>query len=239
MESEKIRGVGRIDTRALRERQKAWDDKLQEMLKPDVYGYVLDQGVLEVVVALNLLGIRTTQSDQGNYGDTPTVNFEAALPEDVYVGESQIKARIMQELGVRLEEIREDSPAFNRAKQVEVEDGARKELEMTGAPYTPEFTRWRDETRAQVEKLQEYIDSFYAKHGPAENADDRLAIVFPYQHPEQRQYTREMPALEIISLLGRETKTAEEAKLISARRLNELDRFASYLKDMFLSRTET
>jgi hypothetical protein len=44
---------------SLEKKQKLWDEKMAQLLVPDKYGYVLDEGMRQPVIALNLLGINT------------------------------------------------------------------------------------------------------------------------------------------------------------------------------------
>jgi len=217
-------------------KKKKWDEKMVEMLQPDIFGYVLDQGVRDLVVVLNLLGINTIQSDQGNYSDSPWVQFGAVEPADAYVGELEVKQRLMKEHGTKPEEVDRRSPMYNRAKEVKVVEGARIELQRKNTSYSSEFVRYQNETRALAEKVQKYIDEFYSRLGPADYPDDRIAIAFPYRDPRYLLHIRDIPFLRVISSQGKVSHTNdEEIKEVVVRRRKEMDRFTLFLKEKYFS----
>lgn len=224
----------------LEKKQRQWNDKMAEMLKPDRYGYILDEGIRDTVVALQLLGFNTTQSDQGNYSDSPRVEVKAEDPRGVYEGEAELKSELMAERGIRPEEIDPNLSSFDRAKQVDIEGEARERLARENARYTPEFENWRRQTLEYAKKLQEVIDDFYRKQPPQTEYEDlRISVDFPYRGPKYMPYIHDTPYLRI-KFRGQEDSTnevpSESERLARVERArHEMKRFTDFLKDRFYS----
>jgi hypothetical protein len=225
------------ESEQIRRKRAQWDQKMEEMLKPDTYGYVLDEGIRDTVVALQLMGINTTQSDQGNYSDSPWIEVMAEYPKNVYEGEADLKQRLMQERDIRSEVIDEKSLLFNRAIKVDIEGGARAKLRDTHAVHTPEYEIWRTSTLQIVEKLEKLIGEFYTPHH-SPTSDLAVAVRFPYQTPDHAAYPDiyDIPHLEVIF----ETEAPENAPTEvhqerSMRARREMNRFTDFLKERFFA----
>jgi hypothetical protein len=222
------------------QKQQLWAEKMRQLETPGAYGYVIDAGIRETVAALQLNGFHTTQSDQGNYGNTPWVQVEAGLPTDVYVGEQRVKAGIMASLAIHPEEMDEKSPRFDRVKQVEVEEGAREQLLREGAAFTPEFEKWRADTMQMVERLQAKIDEFYVTRPRLESFPElKTTIVFPYRTPNHSPYIHDVPLLEVISTKPEcdvPDASPEQHEQIVIQRRAEMSRFTEFLRDQFFLR---
>jgi len=215
----------------LRKREQ-WDRKMGEMLRPDTYGYVLDAGIRDVVVALQLLGFNTTQSDQGNYSDSPWVEVMADLPRNVYEGEEALKTSLMAAGNTSAEEIDPRSPRFDRAKQVDIEGAARESLQAVNAAFTPEYEEWRKTTLESAEKLQRVIDEFYSTRLKVEGL--RVAIDFPYRTSNHPPYIGDIPFLKVTfdrTSTDEDSEEKRQVRVTLARQ--EMDRFTEYLKERF------
>lgn len=224
----------------LEEKRQRWEEKMAEMLKPDVYGYVLDEGIRDTVVALQLLGFNTTQSDQGNRGDSPWVTFWAGEePKAYYEGEEELKNQLMKEKGISPEEIDPRSPSFDRSKQVEIEDGARDKLASQGAHYTQEYEQSHAATLEMASKLQTVIDNFYSSQPtPDESADLKVSVTFPYRTSDHAQHIQDIPWLEVVSMMGEPQNTEmseEEREKRVAHTKHEMERFTEFLKERYFS----
>lgn len=220
-------------------KQEQWDDKMSLLLQPDVYGYVLDKEVRDTVVALQLLGINTTQSDQGNYSLSPWVQFEAREPRDYYEGERELKASIMNRLGIKSEEIDPTSPTFDRAKQVDVEEEARDTLESAGAPPTQDLREWREQTLVMEGKMQELLDEFYSSGPTPEGFEDiGVKIVYPYRTDDHKKRIHDVPFLQIETIDKQydiETLPEEDRVQIVLHAQQEMKRFTEFMKQKYFS----
>jgi|GEM_PF-861136 len=224
----------------LREKQAQWNKKLAELEIPDRFGYVIDAGVKDTVAALQLLGFNTTQSDQGNYSYQPWVQVEADEAKDIYIGEPEAKARLMEERGVHPDEIDRQSPSFDYAKQVDIQEDARAEFVRSGGEYTEEFKTWRKETLAQAERLQNVIDEFYTTHEiPAGFEDLRVALDFTYRTSLHKDipYIHDVPHLHVDFAQEKDTAglSDEEYQALRARCQSEMRRFTEFLRGRFFS----
>ena len=225
------------NSESLAKKQQLWDKKMAEMLISDGYGYVLDAGIRNAVVALQLLGFNTTQSDQGNYSDSPWVEVGAPDPRSVYEEEDELKAQLMAAHAVRPEEIDPSSPLFSREKQVEIEGTARRELASRNAPFTSEYEEWHAKTLQYAKDLHALIDEFY-KLQPAEqqNPSLRVSIDFPYRTPNHSRDIQDVPFLCVVFNNKDVDEMKEEdrhQRVVHAQQ--EMGQFADYLKSRFFS----
>ena len=240
MKSESARG-GHVRSKesSVEKKRQQWQNKLDEILRPDVYGYVIDKGVRETVAALQLLGFNTTQSDQGNYSETPWIQVDSGMPKDIYIGEQELKTELMTKTGISPDEIDEKFPSFDRSKQVDIEEGAREQLAKAGAAYTPEYQEWHRRSNELAHKLQNLVDEFYAAETTPEGAKDlRVSVEFPYRAPQYNAYIQDTPSLRVNFVddgVNVDTLSEEERKEASARALREMTRFTEFLKERFLN----
>jgi hypothetical protein len=221
----------------MEEKRQQWQKKLDELQTPDVYGYVIDKGVQETIAALQLLGFNTTQSDQGNYSETPWVQVEPEKPKDIYVGEHALKTELMTKAGISSDEIDEKSAVFNREKQVDIEESAREQLMKMGAEYTPEFQEWRGQSALLAQKLKNMVGEFYAsEEAPKDSSDLSVGVEFPYRAPQYNTYIQDTPFLKVAFLkekVNMDTLSEEERQSASARALREMVRFTEFMKEKF------
>lgn len=219
----------------LQERQRMWDEKMEALKRPDIYGYVIDPGVVEAVAALQLSGINTTQSDQGNYSYTPWIEVGANMPDDIYMGEKELKEEIMKQNGIHPGEINQESPLFDRSKQVDVEDEAQDALANSNADYTAEFLKWQEDTQRQVKNLQNKIDEFYRSNPtPSGYEDLRISIEYVYQSNKYAKHIREVPSLRV-KVLDDKGIEKEGREQLANRTRAEMQRFSAFLKQSFLN----
>jgi hypothetical protein len=222
---------------SLQKRKTLWNEKIQELKKPDVYGYIIEDGIIETVAALQLNGINTVESDEGDETVSPYVRFEAPEPKDVYVGEKAVKEKMMKDLDILPGEIDPKNRKFDRRKQVEIEEGARIKLLEQKAPYSPEFKKWQKDTLALVNKVQNYIDDFYKMEPiPDERKDLKIEIEFPYRTPNHRPYIHDTPYLRV-TFRGEEPKftSSKEKEETYAHMREEMKRFTEFLKEKYFS----
>ncbi len=221
-------------------KQEMWVAKMNESAVPDHYGYVIDERVRETVAALQLLGINTTQSDEGHNSRTPWIQFEAPEPKNVYDGEEELKRQLMEEQGVLPEEIDTTSPKFNHEKQVQISVGARRQLKGNGAIFTQEFETWRKQTSELVEKLQTLIREFYdTQLVDPNNPEIEIYIDFPYKTPEHADDIQDTPFLKVREKndqIKTRSLSAEEYQQVLQRNQQEMTRFTEFLKQRFLTR---
>ena len=223
----------KINEGLLEKKKQQWEGKMAEMMKPDIYGYILDKEIRETVVVLNLLGFNTTQSDQGNYGDTPFIQFEAIPPKNYFEGEEELKISLMTKFGISVSELDEGSQLFNRKKQVEVEEGTREKLVNIGARYTPEYERWYNDTLELADKLKNIIDDFYSSVPiPKELIDLHVCVKFPYRATQYPAYIHDIPHLEVKNdIIG--GLTEGKHREIVTRAQHEMKRFTEFLKEKY------
>ncbi len=220
---------------SLENKQQKWDEKMAEMVRPDFYGYVLDEGIRETVVALQLLGFNTTQSDQGNYGNSPWIEVKAATPEYFYEGEKELRARTMLQLGISPDEVDERSQFFNKEKQVDLEEGVRKKLMNDNSPYTEEYKKWREETLKLADRLEKLIKEFYlSPQKSTEPANLHVYVHFPYRTHNHPPYIQDTPFLKV-KTSSNENLSEEERKQVVAQTKNEMLRFTEFLKDRYFT----
>lgn len=221
-------------------KQQQWQKKLDEIQTPDVYGYVIDKGIQETIVALQLLGFNTTQSDQGNYSETPWIQVEPKKPNDIYVGEQELKANLMTKAGISPQEIDETSPTFNREKQVDIEEDAREKLMKTDAAYTPEYQEWHKKSGELAHKLQNLVTEFYATRKiPEDSAGLHVSVEFSYHAPQYNAYIQDTPFLKV-NFSGEgidvDALSEEDRQLASTRSLQEMRRFTEFLKQRYFEK---
>lgn len=225
------------EEQALIEKEGQWKRKLAEFKAPDCYDYVIDEGVRETVAALQLLGFNTTQSDQGNHFYTPWVQVEAEEPKDIYIGEPETKAELMAKFGILPDEIDQRSTSFNRAKQVDIEEGAREQLACAGTGYTAEYEQWHKDTLELAKRLQDIIENFYKTQATPEGLEDlRISLKFPYRFPQYATYIQDIPFLQV-ELVGKEAPidfSGNEYQELLIRCQSEMRRFTEFLKERFL-----
>jgi hypothetical protein len=215
----------------LRNKRIAWDKKMTEMLQPDVYGYVLDEKIRETIVVLNLLGINTTQSDQGNYSDSPWIEFESPVPQSIYVGEYELRVEILKKRNLELGVMDTNSSIFDRGIQVDVWEDSRVVLMKNGAEYTPEFLKYLKDTETMAKKMQNFIDNYYSLDRHPKNAEVRVIVSYPNEGSWDRPYIQHVPLLDVST--PDESNSAEERALILEKTLGEMLEFTQYLKDVF------
>ncbi|MEI6810472.1 MAG: hypothetical protein WCK60_00270 [Candidatus Nomurabacteria bacterium] len=220
---------------SLEKKQQKWDEKMAEMVKPDTYGYVLDEGIRETVVALQLLGFNTTQSDQGNYGNSPWVEVKGVTPEYFYKGEKELRVSTMLQLGISPDEVDERSQFFNKEKQVDLEEGVRKKLMNDNAPYTEEYKKWREETLILAERLEKIIKEFYlSPQKSTEPSNLHVYVQFPYRTHNHPPYIQDTPFLKV-KTSSNENLSEEERKQLVAQAKNEMIQFTEFLKDRYFT----
>lgn len=215
----------------IEEKMKIWDEKMDQMLKPDVYGYVLDEKIRETVVALNLLGINTTQSDQGNHSHSPWIQFEAPIPKNYYQGEADLRYKVLDEKKVSPEVMDENSKHFNRSTQVDILVASRDEIMKSGGKYTPELLKYFEDTQKMVEKAQSLIDEYYSIEKNLQNEGTKVEVSYRYDDPKYPAYLHRLPFLQVS--VSEHSKSEEERKIIVAQTQEELLRFTEYLKKKF------
>ncbi len=222
----------------LEEKGQQWHEKMSEMMKPDVYGYILDKGIRETVVALQLLGINTVQSDDGTKGsESPWIQFGATEPKIYYEGEEKLQKNLMIQLGILPEEIDQNSSNFDREKEVQIKEGARDQLATISASYTQEYTKWKEATLELTVKMGSIIDDFYKIEQLPENLGDvRVSVEFPYRTQNHPAWIQDIPFLKVATV----TPTDENLALITHEQLilknqHEMQRFTKFLKARFFS----
>lgn len=214
------------------ERKRLWQEKMDEMLKPDVYGYVLDEKIREAVVALNLLGIPTTQSDHGNYSESPWIEFMAPEPQYFYVGERELRHKVLEQKGLSEDVMDEKSPLFNREEQVDVWSLSRDVLMKEGALETEEFTLWNKQTLELVGAVNRLIDEYYSNQHELHD-EQRVHIEFPYREAVYARYDHNIPFLTVS--IPERIIEKEERGVIVQKTQQEMERFGRFLKEKFLS----
>jgi len=213
------------------EKRKIWDEKMTQMLQPDEYGYVLDKGIRDTVVALNLLEINTTQSDEGDAANSPWIQFEAPEPENYYVGEADLRAEVLEREHVQPEAVQKGSEVFDRVVQVDIWAASRDELMKAGAEYTPEFLKYVEDTNQMVERMQDFIDEYYSKNADLLDKGLKIAVVYRYDDPRYPAYLHRLPFLEVT--VSNTDMPEEEKEALIAQAQSEMLRFTEYLKDRF------
>lgn len=195
-----------------RKKEREWEEKIKELKKPDIYGYVIEPGIIETVAALQLLGFDTFQSDEGDEKNTPWVELGTDIPKDIYIGEAELKIEIMERLKISPDEIDQANEKFNREKQVVVEETARDQLENDEVEYTEKYTNWDNRLLEIARNLNTIIDDFYERQGNPE-----IFIDFPYNSSKHPTRIKNIPFLR------------------AKPETDEMLRFTEYLKKKFFS----
>ncbi|MHB1316479.1 MAG: hypothetical protein ACYCZW_01325 [Minisyncoccota bacterium] len=224
----------------LEEKWQRWKDKLIELSIPDNYGYVIESGVIETIAALQLLGINTRQSCEGDYSDSPWIEFGAEDPENIYVGEEEIKIKLMDKYGIDHNVIDKNSPEFIRKEQVRIEGEAIRQLKNENTLiYTGEFEEWQKETADCVSRLQGFITDFYENRNDEKNIGNReVYIDFPYCTPKHPLYIQDIPFLRVKEKgrSGGEDSSGGEYEQNMIDNKNEMKRFTEFLKEKFFKK---
>ncbi len=225
------------------QKRQQWEDKLRELAVPDHYGYVIEDGIRETVAVLQLLGIDTTQSCEGGENSrTPWIELGKNLPKNIYVGEEELKAKLMAEQGIDLSVMDETSPKFDRAKQVDIEDEAIQELVAQNALYTEEFEKWHKQTLELSEKIKSLIRDFYDTQSTSvDESNLEISLDFPYRSPDHPSHIQDVPFLKVKTkekMDDNASLSEEEREQALFRNQQEMKRFTDFLKNNFFSQAE-
>lgn len=215
----------------LNEKRRVWEEKMNQMTSPDMYGYTIDEKIRETVIALNLLGINTTQSDQGNYSDSPWIQFEAPTPTNYYEGEEELRAKVLKNKNLTANVMNEESEIFDRSTQVDVWADSRDKLMEAGAEYTQEFLKYLEDTQDMVKKMQALIDEYHTQEADSHDNDFNVEIAYQYNEDWRPEYLHKLPLLMVS--VPEESKSEEERKKIVLLTQAEMLRFTDFLKQKY------
>ncbi|MSU55450.1 MAG: hypothetical protein EXS46_02830 [Candidatus Taylorbacteria bacterium] len=223
-------------------KQRQWKEKITELRNiKDIDNHPIEEGILETVAALNLLGFNTFQSCDGETnGLSPFVQCKADNePSDVYVGERELKERLIRERSISPGSIDRNSPDYDHGIFVDLEGDARDELFNKKAEETEDFKLWNERTEILGEKLKKIVGDFYASN-PLSGGDSGVTVQveFPYRTDEHKKYPAIRNIFEVeVPYAGIRTEggypSKEDAAAFLLRAQLEMKRFTEFLKEKF------
>lgn len=139
------------------ERELAWEQKLREVEGfVDASGRGMDEGIKETVAALNLLGLETSASCEGDVDEgipVPWVRVEAPNePTERFSGENEAFVLVARKYGVPVESVKrgEVMDYYWEAVRACVDNGE-----------TEEFLEWRGKNQRLMQKTSGFLEEFY------------------------------------------------------------------------------
>lgn len=143
------------------QKQENWD-KIFDGLKyvGDKLGYRMDEGIKEAVTSFIVHDFPTRASCEGHLRErfgkvkkiSPYIIIGQAGPEERFVGNKNIKAKIAAECGVSVEEIEEHKEAANKYWDY---------IEKNSIPETQEFVIMREKNGELRQKAESLLTQFY------------------------------------------------------------------------------
>jgi len=200
----------------------------------DRLGAEIEEGIKEVVVGLNVMGLTTVQSCEGHPDSShgypyPWVMIEApGEPEESHVGEKELCERFAREHGVDAEQL------LRAAVSEEVWFEFQEQIEAL-PELTPEFITWREANRKLYERAIGLLEEFYFDRTVSLDVQVRAipinedTMVFQLRSNEKLNYEDEGPE----SALAQQERQ-EALKKLKPRR-DEMEAFADFLKNKFLN----
>jgi hypothetical protein len=133
-----------------------WEEKAREIKQTtEKLGHPIENGIKDVVIALNLVGLPTSASCEGhhNWGlGAPWVEIAASKrPKWRFVGERESFERVAKEHGIPLQQLRRGKPPELRKKAY---------LESS-TEETPQYKEWRKANQELLEKAEALLREFY------------------------------------------------------------------------------
>lgn len=134
-----------------------WENQQAEIERiTDSSGCKIDEQVKKTLIALNVLGVPTSASCEGHSDHgmgAPWIEVEApGQPEERFVNEKVIFENVARKYNVSYEEVK-------RGRHHDAWVEAIKK--SSKAEETPEYKRWRDETKKLTEKTRGILKEFY------------------------------------------------------------------------------
>ena len=147
------------DEESGKSKEELWLRKLDDMrTRKDEEGKAMgiEDGIIETIALLNLLGFPTVGSCQGHIDRafaTPWIDFQAPDdPGERYIGESKIKKELSIKYGVNVDDI-------DWGENKEADEEYHKLTDEAGE--TEEYKKWNKENYNLRSRLEELINEFY------------------------------------------------------------------------------
>ncbi|HAV11689.1 MAG TPA: hypothetical protein DCX32_04090 [Candidatus Moranbacteria bacterium] len=212
--------------------QYEWDKIANEIEGTvDAEGQGIDEGIKDIVIALNAFEINTGQSCEGHADSgfsAPWVRVEAPNePEERFNGQNSVFEKVAKKYDISVEETK-------RMHNMDAYWEAMHECAEKGE--TEEFIKWKQESEKLLYLIKEILDDFYE----GRKVSDELRIRTDAKNVE------DMPegSFEIFSggsdykIVNEENLTLEEAKALDSRMQKyrgEMNAFGEFLRGKFFS----
>ncbi len=212
----------------LSEKQKIWEEKRKEIEEvTDSNDTPIEAGIIETIVALNVLGINTYQSCEGHddlgSGQRlwPWVGISAPdEPEERFEGESQLFEEVARENGV-------DSASLKRGHPDELFWEVKKRASQN--PETLEYKKWEEQNSELYKRVSGLLAEFYKDR----KVQDDIRLKLDEDNGGSFEISSEKEAL--LKLISGELTDQEKADLIKKlpERREEMKAFTTFLKENF------
>lgn len=207
-------------------RKKKWlKEKSETDSWADATGMPIDNGIKNIVIALNAAGLVTTASCEGHLGhgiSAPWVDIAASdEPEERFIDENKIFQKYADKYGTSLENIK-------RMTNIPEDIYWKARKECSENPETEEYRQWDKKTQEIGRKAENLVKEFYKDRKVSRTS--RLivrSVADRYQiangGKDYRQPSRKM---------SREAKKHLESRLVKYRA--EMNCFAEFIKEKYL-----
>ena len=211
------------------EKQKIWDEKQKEIEQiTDANGKPIEAGIIKTIVALNILGINTSQSCAGHNNLEggrlwPWVEISAPNePEERFEGESQLFEDVAKKNKVNVLDLKRGHP---EELFWEVKKRASQNPESEG------YKRWEDKNRELYKFTQALLNKFYKDR----KVQDDIVLKLDEDNGGSFEISSEKDAL--LKLINGDLTDEEKANLIKklAKRREEMKLFTKFLKYAFFT----
>jgi len=204
----------------------SWENQQKEIERSaDSLGYKIDDHIKETVVAFNVVGLPTSASCEGHIDhgiSAPWIEVSAPnQPEERFIGEREIFQRVASKYRISFEDVK---------RGVNHNAWAEALRESSQSDETPEYKRWRNETKKLMDKSSELIEKFYQGKDVASNIKLEISESGEGEFRVQNGGEDYKPVPE---------KLTDEQKGKLAQRLmqyqEEMKKFTAFLKDRYFS----
>jgi len=193
----------------------------------DAMGKPIEAGIMETIVALNALGINTSQSCEGHEdieGGSrlwPWVEISAPdEPEERFVGENALFEQTAQEHGVKVEDLKRGHPE-ELFWEVKKKASANEE--------TSEYKKWEQHNSQLYKLILELLNKFYEDR----EVQDDIKLKLDENNSGSFEISSEKQAL--FKMISGELTGQEKQDLVKKlpKRREEMKAFTEFLKESF------
>jgi hypothetical protein len=143
------------------QKQENWDRTFEDLDHAvDKLGRHIDPGIKETVASFMINGFPTSGSCEGHLEErfgraiklSPYISIGEDAPAEIFIGEKEIKAKIADDFGISVEEIRKNKEAFHKYWDY---------IQENSVPETPELIAVRQKNEGFQREIKSLIDQFY------------------------------------------------------------------------------